>query len=41
MRERLMFGHVLLTKDEKLPKIIHLANRVGLNRKQVVLGWGG
>ena len=34
-------GHVLRIKDDRLPKIVLLANRLGLNRKQVVLGWAG
>ena len=34
-------GHSLQMKDDRLPKIILLANRLGLHRKQVVLVWVG
>ena len=32
--------HVLWMKDDELPKMFFLANCLGLNRKQVIRGWG-
>ena len=41
MRESLRWSrHVLQMKDDRLPKMSFSAIRLGLNEKQVVLGWG-